>query len=53
MKIFSRYFLSFRQKYNTRANSISTRSFVHHASTVSTPSLPDDSQTIDDLLNKI
>ncbi|CAF4174095.1 unnamed protein product, partial [Rotaria sp. Silwood2] len=45
-----------RRNYVTGVNSISTRPFVNHASvpsTMATPSLPDDSQTTDDLLNKI
>ncbi|CAF3492940.1 unnamed protein product [Rotaria sp. Silwood1] len=45
-----------RRNYVTGVNSISIRPFVNHASvssTVATPSLPDDSQTTDDLLNKI
>jgi len=50
----SRHYL--RRKYVTGVNSISTRPFVTHtsmASNMTIPSLPDDSQTTDDLLNKI
>ncbi|CAF1617249.1 unnamed protein product, partial [Adineta steineri] len=45
-----------RQKHVTGANSISTRPFINHAvvsSTMTIPSLPDDSLSADDLLNNI
>jgi hypothetical protein len=46
----------FRRKYTTGATTISTRPIIHQpsrTSTMTTPSLHDDSQTTDDLLNKI
>jgi len=47
-----------RRKYVTGVNSISTRPYLSHAGagippTLTTPSLPEDSQTTDDLLDKI
>ncbi|CAF1491297.1 unnamed protein product [Rotaria magnacalcarata] len=42
-----------RRNYVTGINSISTRPFVNVSATMAMPSLPDDSQTADDLLNKI
>ncbi|CAF0867146.1 unnamed protein product [Rotaria sp. Silwood1] len=47
-----------RRKYVTGANSISTRPYLSHAGagippTLTTPSLPEESQTTDDLLEKI
>ncbi|UJR20535.1 hypothetical protein I4U23_023662 [Adineta vaga] len=45
-----------RRKFVTATNTISKRPFVNHTATSSSmtvPSLPDDSQTTDDLLNKI
>jgi len=47
-----------RRKYVTGVNSISTRSYLNHAGagippTLTTPSLPEESQTTDDLLEKI
>lgn len=47
-----------RRKYVTGANSISTRPYLSHAGagippTLTTPSLPEESQTADDLLEKI
>jgi hypothetical protein len=47
-------FFSFSRKNISDTNSFSTRPFIHHTSSIiTTPSLPDDSQTTDDLLNKI
>ncbi|UJR29157.1 hypothetical protein I4U23_010371 [Adineta vaga] len=47
-----------RRKYVTGVNSISTRSYLNHAGAgippiLATPSLPEESQTTDDLLDKI
>jgi hypothetical protein len=47
-----------RRKYVTGANSITTRPYLSHAGagippTLTTPSLPEESQTTDDLLDKI